>query len=280
MHVYDDAGQHDNAPAMTDPRDMTYGGYLTLDTLLNAQHPVSDHHDELLFIIIHQTKELWLKQTIHELRLARDLIHSDQLIEVHKNLSRVSRIQDVMTSSWNILSTLTPSDYLTFRGVLGSSSGFQSAQFRQVEYLLGLKDGAHLKFQEEGSEQHRALAGALAARSLWDEANAALARAGFALPAEVLERDWSQRYEPHPAVEAAWAEVYRDTGRHWDFYQFAEKLVDIDDSMAVWRHKHVVTVERVIGLKTGTGGTPGVPYLQKTITKRAFPELWTLRTTL
>ena len=265
---------------MTDARDMTYGGYLTLETLLGAQHPVSDHHDELLFIIMHQTKELWLKQIIHELKLALALVRADQLLEVHKNLSLISRIQAVMTLSWDVLATLTPTDYLTFRHVLGGSSGFQSAQFRQVEYLLGIKDGAHLKFQEEGSEGHRALAGALAVRSLWDEANAALARGGFALPTDVLERDWSQKYEPSAAVEDAWAKVYRDTDRYWEFYQFAEKLMDIDDSMAVWRHKHVVTVERVIGLKTGTGGTAGVPYLQKTITKRAFPELWTLRTRL
>jgi tryptophan 2,3-dioxygenase len=265
---------------MTDARDMTYGGYLTLDRLLSAQHPVSDHHDELLFIIIHQTKELWLKQIIHELRLALDLVRADKLIEVHKNLSRVSRIQAVMTLSWDVLATLTPTDYMTFRHVLGGSSGFQSAQFRQVEYLLGLKDGAHLSYQEEGSEARAALEAALTGPSLWDEANAALARAGFALPPEALARDWSRKYEPSEGVEAAWAEVYRDTERWWRFYQFAEKLVDIDDSMAVWRHKHVVTVERVIGLKTGTGGTAGVPYLQKTITKRAFPELWTLRTRL
>jgi tryptophan 2,3-dioxygenase len=265
---------------MTDAHDMTYGEYLTLDKLLDAQDPVSDHHDELLFIIIHQTKELWLKQIIHELRLALALVRADRLIEVHKNLSRVSRIQSVMTLSWDVLATLTPTDYLTFRHVLGTSSGFQSAQFREVEYLLGLKDGAHLSFQEEGSAQHAALATALAAPSLWDEANAALARAGFTLPPEALERDWTAKYAPHPAVEAAWAEVYRDTERWWRFYQFAEKLMDIDDSMAVWRHKHVVTVERVIGFKTGTGGTAGVKYLQQTITKRAFPELWTLRTQL
>ncbi len=265
---------------MTDAQDMTYGEYLTLDKLLQAQHPVSDHHDELLFIIIHQTKELWLKQVIHELRLALALVRADKLLEVHKNLSRVSRIQAVMTLSWDVLATLTPTDYMTFRHVLGTSSGFQSAQFREMEFLLGLKDGAHLKFQEEGSEQREALAGALAAPGLWDEANAALARAGFDLPESVLARDWSARYEPEAAVEAAWAEVYRDTERWWRFYQFAEKLMDIDDSMAVWRHKHVVTVERVIGMKTGTGGTAGVPYLQKTITKRAFPELWTLRTKL
>jgi tryptophan 2,3-dioxygenase len=265
---------------MTDPRDMTYGDYLTLEQLLSAQHPVSDHHDELLFIIIHQTKELWLKQIIHELKLALELVRADKLIEVHKNLSRVSRIQAVMTLSWDVLATLTPTDYMTFRHVLGGSSGFQSAQFREVEYLLGLKDGAHLKVQAEGSEQHRALAEALAAPSLWDEANKALARAGFALPAAALERDWSRKYEPDPAVEAAWAEVYRDSERNWDFYLFAEKLFVFDDCMAVWRHKHVVTVERVIGFKSGTGGTAGVPYLQKTITKRAFPELWSLRTRL
>ena len=265
---------------MTKSDGMTYGQYLTLDSLLSAQHPVSDHHDELLFIIIHQTKELWLKQIVHELRLALDLVRADKLVEVHKNLSRVSRIQAVMTLSWDVLATLTPTDYMTFRSVLGTSSGFQSAQFRQVEYLLGLKDGAHLRFQEEGSQEHRALAEALGRRSLWDEANAALARAGFALPAAALERDWSKPYQPDEAVEAAWANVYRDTDKYWKFYQFAEKLVDIDDSMAVWRHKHVVTVERVIGLKRGTGGTAGVPYLQSTLGKRAFPELWTLRTSL
>ena len=269
-----------DAAAMTKPEGMTYGEYLTLEPLLSAQHPVSAHHDELLFIILHQTKELWLKQTVHELRLALDLVRRDRLIEVHKNLSRVSRIQAVMTLSWDVLATLTPTDYMTFRSVLGTSSGFQSAQFRQVEFLLGLKDGGHLKFQEEGSAQHAALAEALAGPSLWDEANAALARGGFPVPAEVLERDWSRTYEPSEQVEDAWAQVYREADKYWAFYQFAEKLVDIDDSFAVWRHKHAVTVERVIGLKRGTGGTAGVPYLQSTLGKRAFPELWTLRTKL
>ena len=265
---------------MADPKSMTYGDYLALDPLLSAQHPVSDHHDETLFIIIHQTKELWLKQTIHELRLALELVRADQLVQVHKNLSRVSRIQAVMTLSWDVLATLTPTDYMQFRDVLGTSSGFQSAQFRQVEYLLGIKDGGYLRYQDEGSDQHRALAEALNRPSLWDEANAALARAGFELPREAIERDWSEAYQPSEAVEAAWAEVYRDTARYWPFYQLAEKLVDIDDAMAVWRHKHVVTVERVIGFKRGTGGTPGVPYLQSTLAKRAFPELWSLRTRL
>ncbi|MEA3017452.1 MAG: tryptophan 2,3-dioxygenase [Sphingomonadales bacterium] len=261
-------------------KDMTYGGYLSLGDLLAAQHPVSDHHDEMLFIVIHQTKELWLKQTVRELRLARELIRGDRIVEVHKILSRVTRIQAVMTLSWDVLSTLTPTDYVQFRGVLGGSSGFQSAQFREVEYLLGLKEGGFLKYHDEGSEPHRALAAALAEPSLWDEANAALARAGFALPPEATERDWSLPYRPNPAVEEAWAAVYRDAERHWPLYQLAEKLVDIDDAFATWRHKHVITVERIIGFKRGTGGTPGVPYLQSTLAKRAFPELWSLRTRL
>jgi tryptophan 2,3-dioxygenase len=263
---------------VNDPRDMTYGGYLALDQLLAAQHCLSDQHDEMLFIVIHQTKELWLKLAIAELRAARLLIAADRLVEVHKILSRVSRIQAVMTLSWDVLATMTPADYLKFRGVLGGSSGFQSAQFRLFEFLLGLKDGGHLKFQEEGSEQRQALAEALVEPSLWDEAIAALSRAGFAVPAQVLGRDKSRPYQPSEAVEAAWAEVYRRPEELWPLYQFAEKLVDIDDALATWRHKHVVTVERIIGLKRGTGGTAGVAYLQSTIGKRAFPELWSLRT--
>ena len=264
---------------MTDtPASMTYGDYLALEPILSAQHPISDHHDEMLFIIIHQTKELWLKQVIHELKLSKRLIRANALVEVHKSLSRVSRIQAVMTLSWDVLSTLTPADYSSFRAVLGSSSGFQSAQFRQVEYLLGLKDGDHLRFHVDGSATHRALAEALREPSLWDEANAALAREGFDLPGDVLQRDWSQAYRPSEAVEAGWAGIYRDTTRYWALYQLAEKLVDIDDAFATWRHKHALTVERIIGRKRGTGGTDGVAYLQSTVAKRAFPELWSLRT--
>lgn len=250
---------------------MTYGRYLALDQLLSAQHPLSDRHDELLFIIIHQTKELWLKQMIAEIRAALDLVRSDKPVEAYKSLARVSRIQAVMTLSWDVLATMTPSDYTRFREVLGTSSGFQSDQFRAVETLLGLRGGG--------------VPGPITTEvarmpSLWDEANAALARAGFALPAEALERDWSKPYAPSKAVEDGWAEVYRDTARWWELYQLAEKLVDIDDALATWRHKHVITVSRVIGMKPGTGGTPGVPYLESTLAKRAFPELWTLRTQL
>jgi tryptophan 2,3-dioxygenase len=264
---------------MTDtPASMTYGDYLGLDRLLSSQHPLSDRHDEMLFVIIHQTKELWLKQMLLELDLSRGLIRDDRLIEVHKALSRVSRIQAVMTLSWDVLATMTPTDYTSFREVLGASSGFQSWQFRAFEYSLGLKDGSHLRFQEEGSEAHATLSAALHRPSLWDEANAALARAGFSLPADALDRDWSRPRTPSEGVEAAWAAVYREPERHWPLYQLAEKLVDIDDSLATWRHKHVVTVERIIGLKRGTGGTAGVAYLRSTIEKRAFPELWSLRT--
>ena len=264
---------------MTDtPASMTYGGYLALDRILSAQHPISNHHDEMLFVIIHQTKELWLKQIIHELKLSLEMVRKDRLIEVHKALSRISRIQAVMTLSWDVLATMTPSDYTSFRSVLGSSSGFQSAQFREFEYRLGLKDGGHLRFQEEGSGPHGALLEALHRPSLWDEANAAAARAGLDIPAEALDRDWSQPYRPNEGVEAAWAEVYRGPEENWPLYQLAEKLVDIDDALAGWRHKHVVTVERIIGLKRGTGGTAGVAYLQSTLGKRAFPELWSLRT--
>ena len=251
--------------------DMTYGRYLALDQLLSAQHPISDEHDELLFVIIHQTKELWLKQAIAELRVALDLVRDDKLVEAYKSLARVSRIQAVMTLSWEVLTTMTPSDYSAFRSVLGGSSGFQSDQFRAVETLLGLRGGG---VPGPLTTEFAALP------SLWDEANAALARAGFDLPEAALNRDWSKPYQPSPEVEAAWVQVYREPHRWWELYQLAEKLVDIDDALATWRHKHVLTVSRVIGMKPGTGGTPGVPYLQSTLAKRAFPELWSLRTSL
>lgn len=260
--------------------DMTYGRYLALDTLLSAQHPISGLHDEMLFIIIHQTKELWLKQILYELEQALALVRGDSLVPAYKGLARVSRIQAVMTLSWDVLATMTPADYTRFREVLGHSSGFQSAQFRQVEFMLGLKDAGHLKHQDEGSAEQSAMRAALHAPSLWDEANRAAARAGLDIPAEATERDWSAPYVPSEAVENGWAAVYRDTEKWWELYQLAEKLVDVDDAMASWRHKHVVTVERVIGGKRGTGGTAGVPYLQSTLSKRAFPELWSLRTQL
>ena len=259
---------------------MTYARYLALDELLSCQRPQSGEDDEMLFIVIHQTKELWLKQIIRELKLAKRRIAADALVPAYKALARVSRIQAVMTLSWDVLSTMTPSDYTRFRPVLGPSSGFQSDQFRTVEYLLGLKDKAFLQYQDDRPEARAAMEDALNAPSLWDDAIAALARAGFPLPPELLSRDWSRPHQPSAEVEAAFLTVYRQPERYWDLYQLAEKLVDLDDAMAAWRHKHALTVERIIGLKRGTGGTSGVSYLQATLAKRAFPELWSLRTAL
>ena len=265
---------------MTQSNDITYAGYLALDDLLSTQHPLSDQHDEMLFVLIHQTKELWLKQILHETALAQSMVRAGDLVPAYKSLARVSRIQAVMTHSWDILSTMTPSDYLRFRGSLGSSSGFQSDQFRRFEAMLGLKDASFLKFHEDRPEALAALQAAIAAPSLYDDALAQLAKAGLPVPAEVLNRDVTQPYEPSEAVEAAWLEVYRDTERWWPLYQLAEKLVDLDDALLTWRHKHVVTVERIIGRRQGTGGTDGVGYLVETLKRRCFPELWSLRTKL
>ena len=268
---------------MTDPAApsaITYSGYLALDELLAAQHPLSDQHDEMLFVVLHQTKELWLKQILHEVALAQSMIRAGDLVPAYKSLARVSRIQAVMTMSWDILATMTPADYLRFRGELGTSSGFQSDQFRRFEYMLGLKDRRFLRFHEDRPQARAALETALAAPSLYDDALSQLAAAGLPVPVDVLNRDVSQPYEASEAVEAAWLEVYRDTARWWPLYQLAEKLVDLDDALLTWRHKHVVTVERIIGRRPGTGGTAGVAYLAETLQRRCFPELWSLRSKL
>ncbi|WP_310468155.1 tryptophan 2,3-dioxygenase family protein [Sphingomonas sp.] len=251
------------------PAGMTYADYLQLDTLLNAQQPLSDLHDEMLFIVIHQTKELWLKQMLHELHLAIAEIDQDRFSPACKAMARMGRIQAVMTLSWDVLATLTPVDYTAFRDVLGTSSGFQSAQFRELEYRLGIKDPAYLQHYAADGAIHTRLRAALDEPSLRDAAHAALARAGF---------DLGDRSEQ--AFAAAWLEVYRDADRWFELYQLAEKLVDIDDALASWRHKHVLTVERIIGAKPGTGGSAGASYLRSTLDKRAFPELWSLRTEL
>ena len=264
----------------SNPTPMTYARYLALDELLACQHPQSELDDEMLFIIIHQTKELWLKQMIRELQLAQSQIRNDALVPAYKALARVSRIQAVMTLSWDVLSTMTPSDYTRFRHVLGPSSGFQSDQFRTVEYMLGLKDSGFLKYQDDRPDARDAMVAALSGPSIWDDTIIALARAGIDVPLNQLERDWAQPHVFSTEVEAGFLKVYRDPERYWELYQLAEKLVDLDDAMATWRHKHVITVERIIGGKRGTGGTAGVSYLTSTLTKRAFPELWSLRTQL
>ncbi|HUG45501.1 MAG TPA: tryptophan 2,3-dioxygenase [Sphingomicrobium sp.] len=251
------------------PAGMTYADYLKLDRLLGAQQPLSGLHDEMLFIVIHQAKELWLKQLLHEVDLAVRLIGEDRFAPACKALSRVSRIESVMTLSWEVLSTLTPVDYLAFREVLGTSSGFQSAQFRALEYRLGIKDERYLKHHAEGSDEHRQLVRALEEPSLREASHAALERAGL----DVGDRS-------DEAIAGAWLEIYRDSEGWFELYQLAEKLLDIDDALAGWRHKHVLTVERIIGNRPGTGGSAGAPYLRSTLDKRAFPELWALRTQL
>ena len=251
------------------PAGMTYADYLKLDQLLTAQQPLSDLHDEMLFIVIHQTKELWMKELLHELRYAIDLVQEDRFAEAYKAMSRIGRIQAVMTLSWDVLSTLTPVDYLKFRDVLGTSSGFQSEQFREIEFRLGLKDPRFVDHYDEGSRERAALQRALEEPSLREASIGALERAGF---------DLGDRSEE--ALAAAWLEVYRDAERWFDLYELAEKLVDIDDALASWRHKHVLTVERIIGNRPGTGGSAGAPYLRATLEKRVFPELWSLRTAL
>jgi tryptophan 2,3-dioxygenase len=251
------------------PAGMTYADYLKLDQLLSAQQPLSSLHDEMLFIVIHQTKELWMKELLHELRLAVSLVEADRFAEAYKAMARISRIQAVMTLSWDVLSTLTPVDYLKFRDVLGTSSGFQSAQFREIEFRLGLKEPNFVNHYEEGSPERASLQAALAEPSLREAAHDALKRAGFDLG------DGSP-----DAVASAWLQVYRDADRWFDLYELAEKLVDIDDALAGWRHKHVLTVERIIGNRQGTGGSAGAPYLRATLEKRVFPELWSLRTEL
>jgi tryptophan 2,3-dioxygenase len=259
---------------------VTYGGYLHLPELLACQQPLSGRHDEMLFIILHQTMELWMKQVLFEIDAAQDMIAQGELVPAYKGLARVSRIQALMTQTWDILATMTPADYLGFRSVLGASSGFQSAQFRTLEFRMGLKDEAFLKFQDEGSGERRALEAALDKPSLYDESLVQLAKAGFAIPSDVLNHPRRKSHTPSEAVEAAWIEVYRDTARYWGFYQLAEKLLDLDDALLSWRHKHTLTVERVIGMKRGTGGTEGVLYLQKTLARRCFPEIWSMRTKL
>ena len=251
------------------PAGITYADYLKLDQLLSAQRPLSGLHDEMLFIVIHQTKELWMKELLHELNLAIRLIGEDRFAEAYKAMARISRIQAVMTLSWDVLSTLTPVDYLKFRDVLGTSSGFQSEQFREIEFRLGLKNPAFLEQYAEDSTGRARLETALREPSLWEACTAALERSGFDVgdgSAEVLA--------------AAWLEVYRNAERWFELYELAEKLVDIDDALAAWRHKHVLTVERIIGNKRGTGGSAGAPYLRSTLEKRVFPELWALRTSL
>ena len=267
--------------ALTDfARRMSYGDYLQLDKILAAQAPLSKAHDELLFIIQHQTSELWMKLAIHELSAASRAIARDDLQPAFKMLARVARIMEQLNSAWDVLRTMTPSEYTLFRESLGQSSGLQSYQYRAIEYLAGNKNVAMLAPHEHKQDLYDWLDGIRKQASIYDEAIATLARRGFAIDKAVLARDKAEPYRAQESVKSAWAQIYRDPARYWELYELAEKLVDFEDYFRRWRFNHVTTVERVIGFKRGTGGTSGVAYLRRMLEVVLFPELWDVRTEL
>ena len=259
---------------------MSYGDYLQIDTILSAQKPLSPAHDEMLFIIQHQTSELWMKLMLHELTSAVACIAKDDLGAAFKMLARVSKIMEQLVHAWDVLATMTPPEYSAMRPYLGQSSGFQSFQYRCIEFSLGNKNAAMLKPHSHAPERLALVQAAYDAPSLYDEALRLLARRGIAVPQSHLERDWTQPYTASPEVEAAWLEVYRAPEKHWDLYQLGEELTDLEDAFRLWRFRHVTTVERIIGFKRGTGGTGGVSYLRKMLDVVLFPEIWSLRTAL
>ncbi len=258
---------------------MSYTDYLGLDAVLTAQHPLSTAHDEMLFIIQHQTSELWMRLAIHELDAARTEMLAGRLQPAFKMVARVARIFEQLNKAWDVLRTMTPADYSTFREALGQSSGFQSWQYRKIEFMLGNRNHAMLKPHAHRPDLIAELEAELAKPSLYDVAIRHLADT-FPIPDEVLHREVSRHYEAHPAVQAAWVEVYRQPEKYWSLYDLAEKLVDMEDYFRRWRFNHVTTVERVIGFKRGTGGTVGVEYLRRMLAVELFPELWHLRTEL
>ena len=271
---------HEGAHVDFSRGEMSYGDYLALDQLLAAQNPRSGQHNEMLFIIQHQTTELWLKLILHELGAARDRVRADDLQPAFKMLARVGRIMTQLIQAWDVLATLTPSEYTAFRGALGRASGFQSYQFRLIEFMLGNKQRAMIDPHRHRADLAAALEAELVAPSIYDEAIRLLAHRGVAITPAALDRDFGVPYVADPSVEAAWTAVYRDPERHWDLYELAEELVDLEDFFRQWRFRHVTTVERIIGFKPGTGGTAGVAYLRKLLDVRLFPELWDLRTQL
>jgi tryptophan 2,3-dioxygenase len=261
-------------------QDMSYGDYLHLDAVLNAQHPRSPDHNEMLFIVQHQTSELWMKLMLHELHGAIAALARDELGAAFKMLARVSRIMEQLVHAWDVLATMTPPEYSAIRPYLANSSGFQSWQYRCIEFSLGNKNAAMLSPHQHRADLLAQVRAAYDAPSLYDEALRLLARRGIAVPASHVERDWTQPYAASPDVEAAWLTVYRNPARFWDLYQLGEELTDLEDAFRLWRFRHVTTVERVIGFKRGTGGTSGVGYLRKMLDVVLFPEIWTLRTAL
>jgi tryptophan 2,3-dioxygenase len=259
---------------------LSYSQYLNLDKLLDAQHPLSYHHDEMLFILIHQVSELWMKLCLHELNSTIDCVRRDDLGPTFKMLARVSTIQHQLLQSWDVLATITPSDYSAFRNTLGRASGFQSPQYRMLEFLIGNKNAGTIKVFSGDAPTYELLERALRAPSLYDEALRLLSRRGLDIPAEAIDRDFTQPYQASKQVAAAWLSVYHNSVKDWDLYGLAERLVDLDYKFQLWRFAHVKTVERIIGYKRGTGGTGGVSYLTKALELKFFPELWTIRTSM
>jgi len=267
--------------AQTDfSRDMSYGDYLHLDAVLGAQHPLSPDHNEMLFLVQHQTSELWMKLMLHELHAAIRHVASDDLGSAFKMLARVSRIMEQLVHAWDVLATMTPPEYSAIRGYLAQSSGFQSWQYRCIEFALGNKNARMLAPHAHRPDRLVQVQAAYEAPSLYDESLRLLSRRGLPVPASHVERDWREPYESSDAVEQAWLVVYRDPRQHWDLYQLGEELTDLEDAFRLWRFRHLTTVERVIGFKRGTGGTSGVGYLRRMLDVVLFPEIWKLRTDL
>jgi tryptophan 2,3-dioxygenase len=259
---------------------LSYSQYLRLDRLLDAQKPLSGEHDEMLFIIVHQVSELWMRLLLHELQGVIECVRRDQLGPSFKMLDRVGRVQAQLLAVWEVLSTMTPADYSSFRNLLGRSSGFQSIQYRQLEFMLGNKHPEVIEVHRHNEADYQLLQRALAAPSLYDEVLRLLSQRGYGVPAAALARDFTQPYVPSTQVTAAWLAVYHNAGKDWDLYELAERLVDLDHRFQVWRFQHMKTVERIIGYKPGTGGTAGVSYLAKALQLRLFPELWEVRTSM
>ena len=259
---------------------LSYSQYLNLGKLLDAQHPLSYHHDEMLFIIIHQVSELWMKLCLHELNTVVDCVRRDDLGPTFKRLARVSTIQQQLLQAWDVLATITPYDYSAFRNTLGRSSGFQSAQYRLLEFLIGNKNAELIEVFRNDPAAYEMLERALRAPSLYDEVLRLLSRRGLDVPAQSIDRDFSLPYQASKQVAAAWLSVYHNSVKDWDLYELAERLVDLDYKFQLWRFTHVKTVERIIGYKRGSGGTSGVAYLNKALDLKFFPELWTIRTSM
>lgn len=274
---------HEEKAQLDFSQDMSYGDYLQLNQILSAQKPLSPAHDEMLFIVQHQTSELWMKLMLHELAAATAALAqpgTDSMPAAFKMLARVGRIMEQLVGAWTVLSTMTPPEYTAMRPYLANSSGFQSYQYRCIEFTLGNKNAAMLQPHAHRPDLLAQVQAAYAAPSLYDTALQLLAREGLEIPASHLQRDWTQPYAANEAVQAAWLQVYRDPQKYWNLYQLGEKLADIEDAFRLWRFRHLTTVERVIGFKRGTGGTGGVNYLKKMLDVVLFPEIWSVRTQL